>query len=29
VDCSGALTLQVAVYFWLRLFRPRKLLREE
>jgi VanZ family protein len=29
LDCCGALTLQLAVYFWLRLFRPRKLLREE
>jgi VanZ family protein len=29
LDCCGAITLQLAVYIWLRLFRPRRLIREE
>ncbi|MGD0831623.1 MAG: VanZ family protein [Terracidiphilus sp.] len=29
LDCCGALTLQLVLYFWLRVFRPRKLLRAE
>jgi VanZ family protein len=29
LDCAGALTLQLAVYFYLRLFRPRRLDRPE
>lgn len=29
LDCCGAVTLQLLVYMWLRIFRPRKLAREE
>jgi VanZ family protein len=29
LDCSGALTLQLAVYIYLRLFRPKRLARAE
>jgi VanZ family protein len=29
LDCCGAITLQLAVYLWLRLFRPRKLAHED
>jgi VanZ family protein len=29
LDCCGAISLQLLVYAWLRLFRPRKLARAE
>jgi VanZ family protein len=29
LDCSGAIALQLAVYFYLRLFRPKRLARPE
>ena len=29
LDCCGAIALQLVVYAWLRLFRPRKLARAE
>lgn len=29
IDCCGALTLQLAVYIYLRLFRPKRLARED
>jgi len=29
LDCSGAIALQLAVYIYLRLFRPRRLARAE
>jgi VanZ family protein len=29
LDCCGALTLQLAVYIFMRLMRPKRLLREE
>ena len=29
LDCCGAIALQLLVYAWLRLFRPKKLIRAE
>jgi len=29
LDCCGAIALQVAVYVYMRLFRPKRLIREE
>jgi len=29
LDCGGAIALQLAVYGWLRLFKPRQLARAE
>jgi VanZ family protein len=29
LDCCGAITIQLLVYIWLRLFRPRRLMRTD